>query len=508
MIYHFSNTDSALKRAKEILYESKIFDGVLNLMKWDMKAHMPPSGRPWRTESSTYMTGKRAELFMTDESRALGDYLRGIDASKLETDLDRGVVRRFLHNFDRCTKLPLEIQREISEAHFRCDAAWHAARRANDYQIWRPALEEFFEIKYKASQIIDPNKHPLEVIINGYDEDLTVEECGKLLGELKRGVSEIIFKVVPACQDVDESILDTFYESVADVDALVQYQDHRFGYTEDKACFAKIVHGWSGTVGPRDSRVTTSIGNPGLDNLFTGAHEMGHCLYSIGSSEEVIKAGIWGGMTCSAQESQSRFYENIICRSPEYWEYFYPFVQERFPKLRSVDKDTFLRAVLKVKPSFKRTTADELTYSIHPVIRFEIERDMFERKLDFKKLPEVWNDKYEESLGIRPTNDFEGCLQDVHWTEDFGKFQSYAMGNIFDGALLKRILVEIPDFYTQVSQGKFDDVHEWFGKHIHQYGFTYPTMQLMRRATGGEIESKYFLDYIRNKYFTLYNVKE
>lgn len=161
-----------------------------------------------------------------------------------------------------------------------------------------------------------------------------------------------------------------------------------------------------------------------------------------------------------------------------------------------------------MKPSFKRTAADELTYSIHPVIRFEIERDMFERKLDFKKLPEIWNDKYEESLGIRPTNDLEGCLQDVHWTEDFGKFQSYAMGNIFDGALLKRILEEIPDFYTQVSQGRFDDVHEWFVKHIHQYGFTYPTMDLLRRATGGEIESRHFIEYIRNKYYKLYNVKE
>ena len=150
----------------------------------------------------------------------------------------------------------------------------------------------------------------------------------------------------------------------------------------------------------------------------------------------------------------------------------------------------------------------ELTYSIHPVIRFELERDMFDRKLDFKDLSRVWNDKYEESLGIRPANDLEGCLQDIHWTEDFGKFQSYPMGNIFDGALLKRVLVEIPDFYTQVSQGRFEDIHTWFGKNIHQYGFTYLTMDLMRRATGGEIESKYFLDYIRNKYYTLYGVKD
>lgn len=507
MIHKFSDIDSALKLAKEILYESKYFDSVLNLMKFDMKAFMPPSGRPWRTAASTYMTGKRAELFTTKESYALADYLRGVDVEKLASDLERGVVRRFLYNFDRCTGIPVDLQLEISDKHFQCDAAWLAARKANDYKLWRPALEEFFEVKYKTAQMMNPNKHPLEVIMNAYDEDLTVEECSKLLGELKRGVSEVMFKVVPACEEVDDSILDTFYESVADVDALVQYQDHRFGYTADKACFAKIVHAWSGTVGPRDSRVTTHIGNPGLDNLFTGAHEMGHSLYSIGSSQEVIDAGLWGGMTGSTQESQSRFYENIICRSSEYWNYFYPFVQERFPKLRSVDVETFFRAVLKVKPSLKRTTADELTYSIHPVIRFEIEKMMFDRKLDFGALPTIWADMYEESLGVRPTNDVEGCLQDVHWTEDFGKFQSYPMGNIFDGALLKRVLKEIPDFYDQVSNGRFDDIHEWFGRNIHQYGFTYPTMTLMRKATGSEIESRYFVDYIRNKYFTLYGVK-
>ena len=251
--------------------------------------------------------------------------------------------------------------------------------------------------------------------------------CNRLFGELKHAVSEIMFKVAPACAEIDDSFLAVMGQDLKAVDDLMIYACHRFGYTADMASFAKIVHGWSATIGPRDCRVTTNRSGGGHDTLFTGAHEMGHSLYGRGSSEEVVAAGIWGGMKCSAQESQSRFYENIICRSPEFWEFFYPFVQERFPELRSVDKNSFFRAVMKVKPSLKRTTADELTYNLHPIIRYEIERDLFERRLSFDKLPEVWADKYEESLGIRPANDVEGCLQDIHWTEDFGKFQSYTI---------------------------------------------------------------------------------
>lgn len=496
----------ALQCARDILYESRLYDGVLNLMKWDFKAYLPPSGRDWHVESRTFLTAKRAELFTAKESYRIADILAGADPDGWECDIDRGVVRRFLHCFYQCTKVPADLQIELTEAHFVCDAAWHAARAKNDYHIWRPALENYFEIKYKVCQLIDPNKHPLEVLMNDYDEDLTVDECGRLLKELKEGVSDIMFKVLPACEEVDDSFLDVFYESVSDVDALYRYLTHQFGYTSDKASFAKVVHAWSGSIGPHDGRVTVSRGNFGIDNLFTAVHEMGHSLYSIGSSKEVVDAGLWGGMTGSAHESQSRFYENMICRTPEFWNYFYPFVQERFPQVLGIPIEKFVRALLKVRPTLKRTTADELTYSIHPVIRFEIEKDMFDRVLDFSKLPEIWGDKYEESLGIRPDNDFEGCLQDVHWTEDFGKFQSYPMGNIFDGALRKCLLVDIPDFYNHLSNGYFDDINQWFKDQIHQHGYTYPTMELMRKVTGKEISSRDYLEYLEDKYFNLFGV--
>lgn len=502
------NKEQAVKRASEILDESRIYEGIINLLKWDMMTYMPETGRPWRVRSSTYMTGKQAELFVTKESHSLASYFKDLDVSTLDTDIDRAVVRRFMANYTTCSGLPLAMQEEISNAHFASDAAWNEARRQNDYTIWRPALEHFFDLKYKAAEMIAPNKHPLETMINVYDEDLTVDMCSRLFSELKTAVSEVMFKVVPVCESIDDSFLKVMDTDDKAIDDLTAYVCHRFGYTADMASYAKIVHGWSAMIGPRDARVTTTLGGKGCDAIFTGAHEMGHSLYSRGSSEEVIKAGVWGGMKCSAQESQSRFYENIICRSPEFWKFFYPFVQERFPQLRNVDRDTFFRAAMKVKPSLKRTSADELTYNLHPIIRFEIERDLFERKLSFDKVPEAWADKYEESLGIRPTNDFEGCLQDIHWTEDFGKFQSYTMGNIFDGQLLKCIDRDIPDFFQQVEQGQFEDVHNWFSEKIYQYGYTYPTVNVMERATGEEIKAKYYIDYIRNKYYTLFGIKE
>ena len=501
-------TRQALDRAKELLRESRMYDGIIDLMKWDMITYMPSTARPYRADTSVYFSAKRVELFSTKECYALADKFRSLSPSDYETDLDRAVGRRFLFNFNNATGTPADLQEEITRVHFENDAAWLEARRKNDYSIWRPALEKYFQLKYKAALISDPHKHPLQTIINFYDEDLTIETCSRLLGELKTEMSKLMFKVLPYSQAMDDSILKIFYGHVKEIDELSAYMCHRFGYTADMASFAKVVHGWSAMLGPRDSRVTVSGADTGLDNLFTYAHEMGHSLYSLGSNDEVIEAGIWGGMKCSAHESQSRFYENVICRSPEFWKFFFPFVEARFPELRGWDPVDFFRATCKVQPQFKRTSADELTYNLHPVIRFEIEKDMFEGKLDFGKLPEVWNDKYEESLGIRPTNDLEGCLQDIHWTEDFGKFQSYVMGNIFDGQLLQGILRDIPDFYDQVTRGEFEAIHTWFHEKIHQYGFTYPTMAVMERATGEEIQSKYYIEYMKKKYYGIYGIKD
>lgn len=504
MSERITGTTQALKKARQTLHEGMLFEGVINLMKWDMKAYMPPSGREWRAESSTYMSGKRVEIFTAPASHALADYLSALDLTQLDSDIDRALVRRFLAYYNEYTAIPAELQHELSVAHFIADSAWHEARRVNDYEVFKPHLKKFFELKYRATQVMDPNRHPLEVLINVNDEDLTVADCGRLLGELKEGTSEIMFNVLPLSNEVDDSFLQIFEKHTSDIDALIQYQCNRFGYAEEQASYAKIVHAWSATIGPRDSRVTMHHGDPGIDNFFTAVHEMGHTLYTLGSSDEVIESGIWGGMRGSAQESQSRFYENIISRSPQFWKYFFPFVQERVPEMRKYSWRDFYMAIMKVKPSLKRTTAEELTYNIHPVIRFEIERDMFELKLDFDKLPEIWADKYEESLGIRPANDVEGCLQDIHWTEDFGIFQAYSMGNIFDGMLLNKVLQDIPDFYTQIEEGKFADILQWMRTHIHQHGFTYPCMELMRRATGEEITSKYYLDYLKDKYYTLY----
>lgn len=500
--------EQALARAREILCESRMYDQIIALMKWDSKTYMPRTARDYRAVTSTYFSGKRAQLFTTEECHTIADKLSELRAVGFSSDIDAAVCRRFLFNYQRCTSVPLDLQEQITRTHFETDAAWMEARRQNDYSIWKPSLEKYFELKYRAAQITDPNKHPLQVMMNFYDEDLDIDVCSKLLGELKNGVSKIMFRVLPYSQEIDASILDIFMHRVQDIDELSAYLCHCFGYTADMASFAKVVHGWSAMLGPHDSRVTVSMADTGIDNLFTYAHEMGHSLYSLGSNQEVIDAGIWGGMKGSAHESQSRFYENFICRSPEFWQFFFPFVQARFPELRSWTPDEFFRVVTKVSPQFKRTSADELTYSIHPVIRFELEKELFDRTLSFDKLSEAWNDKYEESLGIRPSNDLEGCLQDIHWTEDFGKFQSYPMGNIFDGQIYQCVLRDIPDFYSQVASGQFEAIHTWMHDHIHQYGFTYPTMAVMERATGGPIKSSYYLDYIQKKYYKLYGIED
>lgn len=498
----------ALEHAGEIMREKRRYDHIITLMTWDTLAYMPETGRAYRNETAVYFMGKRTQLFVTAESRAAAEILRELAPADFSSDTERGLARMFLLNFKQSNGVPLDLQEEIAKMHFVTSEAWQKARREKDYQIWKPSFQQFFELKRRAAQAADPNTHPLQVMINDYDEDLTVETCGRLLGELKSGISELLFRVLPAAQAVDDSILEIFKHNQPVIDELGSYLCHCFGYTSGMASFAKVIHGWTAVIGPADARVTVSGEDSGIDTLFTYAHEMGHCLYSVGSRQDVIDAGIWEGLKGSAHESQSRFYENIICRSEEFWQFFFPFLQARFPQLRDWEGKDFYKVLMRVKPQFKRTTADELTYSLHPVIRFELERDLFDGRLDFDHLAEAWDDRYEEALGIRPSNDLEGCLQDIHWTEGFGLFQCYAMGNIFDGQLLACIKKDMPDFYGQIAEGKFDKILSWLRQHVHQYGSAYPTMELMEKAVGGEISSKYYVEYMRKKYGLLYGITE
>ena len=238
-----------------------------------------------------------------------------------------------------------------------------------------------------------------------------------------------------------------------------------------------------------------------LFRSFSALHECGHGVYEYSGNEKVVEYSLFGGISGTMHESQSRFYENLVGKSYEFWQCFYPYLQGEVNELQNIDLNTFYSALNKVKPSLKRMDADELTYSLHPIIRYEMEKEYFSGNLKIDDFYEVWNEEYKEYLGLEPQNAREGILQDVHWASGhIGYFQSYALGNIYGGQFRHKLLEDVPNVYKEISLGNFDLLNKWMYENIHQYGNLYTPNDLIFKATGEEINSKYYIDYLYKKY--------
>jgi carboxypeptidase Taq len=328
----------------------------------------------------------------------------------------------------------------------------------------------------------------------------------RLFGELRDGIVDLLGAIQAHGAEVDDACLcEPFDEE--ELKRLVRRLAEGVGYPPERRKFyGAVLHPFSVSVGPWDARITTNYESLSF-GIFSTLHEAGHAMYSLRADAGVVEHHLWGGHPGAFHESQSRFYENIVGRSREFWAHFYPELQESFPHFKKIDLETFYRAINKVRPSLKRILADELTYSLHPIIRFEIEKAIFDGKTDFDKLPELWNDKYEEYLSIRPQNDREGLLQDLHWGGGYvGYFQSYTLGNLYGGQLLYAMSAAVPNVYGEIAAGNFDPLNGWLTEHVHRHSRVYSPEELLVRATGEKLKSRYFLDYLREKYKAIYQL--
>ena len=230
-------------------------------------------------------------------------------------------------------------------------------------------------------------------------------------------------------------------------------------------------------------------------------------MYAYRGNPEIDAANLWGGAMGGFHEAQSRFYENIVGKSRAFWEFFYPEAQKRFTAFAGIPLDDYYRAINSVRPSLNRITADEVTYSLHPIIRFELEQDVIEGRIDFEELPRAWNDRYETYLGLRPANDAEGLLQDIHWSAGaLGYFQSYTLGNIYGGQIRNALLDAVPNVYDAIAAGNFAPLNDWLTENIHQYGNCYTAPEMIRRISGGPLDAGPFIDYLYRKYSAIYQL--
>ena len=422
----------------------------------------------------------------------------------IEDEVERGLIRTFLFRYRNATRTPADLTRKYSLLKADTMNAWKLAREKQDFQIFLPWLEQAFSLKKQIALAVDPDAPAFDTLVGLNDEGACCQEISREFDVLSAGLSDLLARIQASSVKPDLSLL-SLEEDPARMEAFAQRLARESGYKDSRGGFNnRVVHGFSSFMGPRDGRVSTPR-NGSFNLIFTYLHEAGHAMYSSGGSERINAANMWGGIEGGFQEAMARFNENMVGRSHAYWEYYYPQLQQEFPAFRGVSLDQFYQTMNAVRPSLKRIAADEVTYSLHVILRYELERDYFSGKLAAKDMEDRWNELCQKYLGIRPSNATEGVLQDMHWAGDYiGYFQSYALGNLYGGQILEAVRRDLPDLDAQLAQGSFDKLNGWLDQNVRQYGCCYTAGQLAEKISGKSLDAQPFLKYLEEKYSALY----
>ena len=476
--------------------------GVLGIDQW---GGLPDKGVPYRLEVNSFLDDQRRALYFTSEADELASYYSKHPIG--ENDIETAQIRGFLKQRSFYQDVPKKLFDDFNRKRVESMTAWKQAREAKDFNIFKPYMKEVFELRKQIALALRPGNDPFATMVDLTDEGLDIADISAEFQKLREGIVAIRRKIETSGLVFDNAFLKqeqnaedmmNFAKSLA---REVGYRDDMGGYNE------KVVHAFSSTIGPRDARISTAKHGK-LSLISTVLHESGHSMYGYSSNDAVAAAGLYGGISGGFHEGQARFIENFIGRSRAYVHHIYPKLIKAFPEYAGISEEAFYQGLNKVAPTLKRTEADEVTYNLHVIIRFELERDYFAGKLSIDDMRDAWNDKYEEYLGIRPQNDTEGILQDMHWTGSWiGYFQSYALGNIYDGMIYNAIVKDLPNFAELVGAGEFAPIINWLTEHIWQYGRSVTAMDLLNKFSDKGLDAQPLLDYFNDKFGKLYGWK-
>ncbi|MFC4358216.1 carboxypeptidase M32 [Halobium salinum] len=473
------------------------------ILSWDQQVMMPEGGTPARAQQLSTLSAVHHDLLVDDEVGDLLDELEGADLDEEQS----AVVREVRRKYEREARVPTELVEEISSTSSEALSAWEEAKAEDDFETFEPYLEKLVDLKRQYAEHIDPDADPYEVLFQDYEPYVSLDRAETILEELKETlvpmIEEIRSSETPITTDAFEGTWDAEKQEELSRETLTL-----LGYDWDRGRLDVSSHPFtSGT--QFDARVTTRFDEADpLSSLLSTVHEFGHANYQLGLPDEGYATPLGEARDLSVHESQSRLWENHVGRSEAFWELFLPTVKDHFPDASDVTAREAFESINQVyEDNLIRVEADELTYHLHIVIRFEIERALVSGDLDVSDVPETWNDKYEEYLGVRPETDAEGCLQDIHWSHgNFGYFPTYSLGSVMAAQLYETVEDELGDLDERTRNGDFADLHEWLRENVHQYGKRYETDDLVLEATGEEFTADAFTDYVTEKYGALYDL--
>ncbi|WP_026795980.1 MULTISPECIES: carboxypeptidase M32 [Planktothrix] len=491
------------------LTEINDIKSAISLLYWDQATYMPPGGAPARGRQMATLRRLAHEKFTDPVLGELLEDLRTEEANRLYPSLEASLIRVTCRDYQRAVRVPSKLMAQISQHQSACYDAWAKAREAQNFAIVQPYLKTTLELSQEYALCFPGYEHIADPLIDQQDQGMTVAKVRSLFEPLREQLVAIV-EDIGSCVPLNNSCLHQNFSPKEQIKFSLGVI-RSLGYDLNRGRQDKTLHPFMTKFSIDDVRITTRVYEHHLEQaLFSTIHEAGHALYEQGIALELEGTPLAGGASSGLHESQARLWENVIGRSRGFWEWFYPRLQGVFMRqLGQVTTNQFYQAINKVTPSLIRTDADEVTYNLHIMIRFDLELAMLEGKLAISDLPEAWNERYKKDLGVIPTTDIEGVLQDVHWYIGLigGMFQSYTLGNLMAAQIYHTIISFDPEIPFEIERGSVKRLLEWLQQNIYQHGRKFTTSELMEQVTGSPLKIDPFIHYLHNKYEYLYNCK-
>jgi len=500
-----TNAERLFKKLLKRVKAAAEFDYAASLLGWDQQTKMPKEGAEGRAEIFATV---RTEGFKRFASNEIGEILRelaGVE-DKLETE-KKAIVKRLRVVYERSKAIPPDLFRAFSEATSKAYNIWVKAKEKSDFALFQPTLEEIIKFVRQFAELYGYEKNPYDGLLPDYEPGLTAEELRRIVKNLREELVPFVHSLIEKTDQPDETLLQGNFPIDLQQQLCLQVLKV-IGYDFNRGRLDTTAHPFTTAVGPEDVRVTTNFVKNKLDPaLFAVLHEGGHALYAQGKDDLLKWLYLDRGYSLGVHESQSRMWENMVGRSLPFWKFFYPELQRIFPRFKKIDLEDFYRAINTVKLSPIRIYADEVTYNLHIVLRFEIEESLLRGDVEVKELPEIWNTKMQEYFDILPKNDAEGVLQDVHWSLGYiGYFPTYMLGNLYAAQLFATAKQEITNLEDEIAKGNLKILLEWLRSKVHRFGLVREAPELLREVTGENPTPKPWLEYVKEKFNKIYCV--
>ncbi len=488
---------------KDILQKYRVIWAIGHataLMGWDLEVYMPPAGVKERSAASAELGVLSQKLLLDPEFVSL---VEKASEAELANDYERGLVRVLKREIDKMKKIPPEILRELIRTTGEAQVVWREAKQRSDFGMFKPYLEKIVELERKIAEYLGYEEHPYDALLDFYEEGVRVRDLDPVFQQLESELRKIIEKVLSEGRFPQWHPLEDLAYRKADLKELNLATLKLLGYPlGERARLDESAHPFTQSIGINDVRITTRYEGKDFKRSYLAViHEFGHALYELQIDERLAMTPLASGVSLGIHESQSRFWENIIGRSKAFVTTVYPLIEKYLPFVSGYGPDEVFLYFNVVRPSLIRVEADEVTYNMHIVLRYRLEKALIEGSMDVSDLPSAWNDLMDKLLGVRPRNDAEGVLQDIHWSMgSIGYFPTYTLGTLAAAQIAEAAERELGSLEDLIREKEFGRLRDWLREKIHRWGATYPPKELLRRAVGSEYSAEPFIRYIKNKY--------